>query len=103
MRCPNCNATLRQVRVVIAGAKQRATSYQCPKCDYFSFDAKSAQRVVVELSKTPLRMQQKIIKLSAGRLGMYFNKDIIRSLGMKAGEGIAISVPDEKHIVIEME
>jgi len=58
--------------------------------------------VIQELTKTPLRMHQKLIKLSADRLGIYLRKDIIQSLGLKAGEEIALSVPDEKHIVIEL-
>lgn len=102
MRCPNCHTALRKVLVAVAGAKQRATSFQCPKCDYFSFEQNSARRVVQELAKTPLRMRQKLIKLSADRLGIYLRRDIIRSLGLKAGAEIALSVPDEKHIVIEL-
>jgi antitoxin component of MazEF toxin-antitoxin module len=47
-------------------------------------------------------MKQKIVKLSGDRLGMYFNKHVVNSLDMKKGEDIYISVPDKKHIVIEV-
>ena len=46
------------------------------------------------------KISQKIIKLSKDRLGMYFNKNIVESLGLKSGEEIQISVPDKKHIML---
>lgn len=102
MKCPKCNAELRKVEVKIHGAESRAVSYQCPKCDYFEFEQKSAQKVIEELKDTPLKIKQKVIKLSSERLGIYFNSHIIRSLGIKKGEDIYISVPDKRHIVIEL-
>ena len=104
MRCPKCNSTLRKVNVDIEGAEQRAISYQCTKCDYFEFDGKSAAKVVQELKtkETPLKIKQKIIKLSQDRLGMYFNKNIVESLELKAGENIYISVPDKDHIILKI-
>lgn len=44
-----------------------------------------------------------MVKLSAERLGIYFNSHIIRSLGIKKGEDVYVSVPDKKHILIELE
>ena len=53
MKCPKCNATLRKVSVSVHGAKNKALSYQCSKCDYFEFESKSSKKVVEELRETP--------------------------------------------------
>ena len=37
------------------------------------------------------------------KLGIYFNNNVVRSLGLKKGEEIYISVPDRKHIVLELQ
>ncbi len=103
IKCPKCEAELRKVKVGIFGAKSKAISYQCPKCDYFEFEPKSAKKVIGELKGTTLSIQHKVIKLSKGRLGLYFNKDIIRCLKLKGGEQIEFSVPDKKHIVLTLE
>ncbi|MBI2108373.1 hypothetical protein HYX09_03945 [Candidatus Woesearchaeota archaeon] len=103
MRCPKCNANLKQVEVEVHGAKSRATSYQCVKCDYFEFEPTSSQKIIEELRESPLKIKQKVVKLSQDRLGIYFNSNIIRSLGIKKGEEIYVSVPDKKHILIELE
>ncbi len=104
MKCPNCNAPLRRVEVNIEGAQNKAMSYQCSKCDYFSFEEKSAVKVITELKnkETPLRLKQKVIKLSGGRLGVYFNKHVVESLNLKAGEEIQVYVPDKNHIVFRL-
>lgn len=102
MKCPKCKANLRKIEVNVAGAKSKAISYQCSKCDYFEFEPKSSKRVVEELRETPLKIKQKIVKLSKDRLGIYFNSNIIRSLNLKKGEEINVSVPDKNHIVLEV-
>ncbi len=102
MKCPKCKTTLREVKVSVAGAQSKAVSYQCPECDYYEFEPQSARRIVEELRDSPLKIEQKIVKLSAGRLGMYFNKNIVDSLNLKKGEVVSVSVPDKKHIVIEL-
>ena len=102
MRCPKCNANLKKVQVKVHGASNKAVSYQCPKCDYFEFEPESSRKVVEELRETPLKIKQKIVKLSQDRLGMYFNNHIVRSLNLKKGEDIYASVPDKKHIVLEL-
>lgn len=104
MRCPKCNSNLKKVEVSIEGAEQKAISYQCGKCDYFEFEEKSAAKVVRELKykETPLKIKQRIIKLSQDRLGMYFNRNIIESLGLKAGEEVYVSVPDKDHIILKI-
>jgi len=102
MRCPNCSSELRKVSVSVHGAVQKATSYQCTNCDYFEFEQQSSQKVLAELRETPLKMKQKIVKLSGERLGIYLNNHVVNSLNLKKGEEIFVSVPDKKHIVLEV-
>ena len=104
MRCPKCSSNLRRVEISVEGAEQKAISYQCTKCEYVEFEEKSAAKVVKELKakETPLRIRQKIIKLSQDRLGMYFNKNIVESLDLKAGEEVQVSVPDKDHIILKI-
>lgn len=100
--CPKCEANLKKVEVKVAGAKTKAISYQCPNCDYFSFEPTSSRKVVEELRDTPLKIKQKIVKLSHDRLGMYINKDVARCLNLKGGEEVYVSVPDKKHLVVSL-
>lgn len=102
MRCPKCNSNLRKVEVSVQGAKNKVISYQCHKCDYFEFEPVSSKKVVEELRETPLKIKQKIVKLSQDRLGIYFNSHVARSLNLKKGENIYVSVPDKKHILLEL-
>jgi len=101
MNCPKCGSKLKEAKVKVEGAVKKVTSLQCPKCDYFSFEEKSAKEVIEEL-KSPLTIKQKIIKLSQDRLGLYFNKDIIRSLNLKSGEEVYLAIPDKKHILVRL-
>ena len=101
-KCPRCNSILKIVEVRVDGADSKVTSYQCPKCDYFEFEPESSKKVVEELRETPLKIKQKIVKLSQDRLGMYFNNHIVRSLNLRKGEDIYASVPDKKHILLEI-
>lgn len=103
MKCQKCNSELRKVEVKVQGAKSKAISYQCPNCDYFEFESISSQKVIQELRETPLKIKQKIVKLSQERLGIYFNSNVVRSLKLKKGEEIFVSVPDEKHILLELQ
>lgn len=102
MKCPKCNSNLRKVEVKVHGAKNKAISYQCPNCDYFEFEPMSSKKVIEELRETPLKIKQRIVKLSQDRLGIYFNANVVRSLDIKKGEEIFVSVPDKKHIVLEL-
>lgn len=105
MKCPNCNQKLEKVEVKIEDAKSPAISYQCSGCDYYSFEPETTMKVINEIKakESPLKMKQKIIKLSKDRLGMYFNQDIVNSLNLKSGEDIFISVPEKNKIVLEVE
>lgn len=102
MQCPHCNSSLQKVEVKVQEAATKAVSYQCSQCDYFEFEPLSSQKVIAELRETPLKIKQKVVKLSQDRLGIYFNNNIIRSLGIKGGEEIYLSIPDKKHIVVEL-
>ncbi len=90
--------------VEIEGAENKAVSYQCD-CGYVEFEKESVIKVVKELKlkESPLKIKQKIVKLSGNRLGFYFNQHIVRSLNLKAGEEVYLSVPDKKHIVLKLE
>ncbi len=101
-KCPKCNLNLKKIEVKVHGATNKATSYQCSKCDYFEFEPMSSKKVVEELRETPLKIKQKVVKLSHDRLGIYFNNNVVRSLGIKSGEEIYISVPDKNHIMLEL-
>ena len=104
-KCPKCNSKLKKVKVKIQDAEEPVTSYQCAKCDYFEFDTKSMSKAIqtIKVKETPLLIKQKVIKLSKDRLGMYFNRDIARSLELKAGNDVYVSVPDKEHILIRVE
>lgn len=102
LRCPKCDSSLKKVEVSVHGAKQKAISYQCPKCNYFEFEPVSSKKVVEELRESPLKIKQRIVKLSQDRLGIYFSNHIVRSLNLKKGEEIYASVPDKRHIVLEI-
>ncbi len=104
MKCPNCNTELRKVEVEIEDIKTPAISFQCPGCDYYSFEPESTMEIINELKEkeTPLKIKQKIIKLSQDRLGMYFNKDIIKSLKLESGKEILVSVPEKNKIILQV-
>lgn len=102
--CPNCKSKLNKVNVEIEDAETKAISFQCPDCDFFTFEPESTLKIIKEIKtkESPLRIKQKIIKLSKDRLGIYFNKDIIKSLNLKSGEDILVSVPDKKKVILEI-
>jgi peptide subunit release factor 1 (eRF1) len=104
MKCPDCGEKLKKIKVEIEDAETPATSYQCPKCDYYSFEPESTMKIIKEIKEkeSPLKIKQKIIKLSKDRLGMYFNQDIVKSLNLKSGEEILVSVPNKKKIILDI-
>ncbi len=104
MKCPKCGKRLDRIEVEVEGAHSKAVSYQCDNCGFVEFEKKSASKVLKELKirESPLKIKQKIVKLSGNRLGFYFNQNVVRSLKLKAGESVYISVPDKKHIVLKI-
>ena len=105
MRCPECNKNVKKVDVKVEGAENKVQSYQCTSCNYVDFEPESSKKVIAELKakETPLKIKQKIVKLSANRLGIYLNKHVVESLALKPGKEIAVSVPDKKHILLNIE
>ena len=101
IHCQKCGAKLRVVKVSTWGAKQKVISYQCSKCDYFSFDPSTAKKVVDELKENALKIKQKVIKLSKDRLGIYLNKHIVESLNIQNGESVYLSVPEKRKVLLE--
>ena len=104
MECPKCNSKMKKVKVKIQDADSPVTSYQCAECGYFDFEDKSINKAIDEIKakEAPLTIKQKVIKLSHDRLGLYFNRDIARSLNLRAGEDIYVSVPDKNHMLIKV-
>jgi len=103
MKCSKCNVDMKHVFVSVKGSVNKVRSFQCPQCDYFEFEPISSQKVVQELRESPLKIKQKIIKLSQDRLGIYLSTHIVNSLNLKKGDEISLSVPDKKHIILEVE
>ncbi|MBU1203855.1 MAG: hypothetical protein KKG60_02175 [Nanoarchaeota archaeon] len=104
MICPKCKKVMEKVKVKIQDANSPVTSYQCGKCGYFDFEEKSIKKAINEIreKETLLRIKQKIVKLSHNRLGMYFNRDVARCLGLNSGREIYVSVPDKHHILVDI-
>ena len=105
MECLKGHGIMKKVKVKIQDANTSVISYQCRKCGYFDFEDTSMNKAIEEIKRkeAPLRIKQKIIKLSHNRLGMYLNRDVARSLDLKGGEDIFVSVPDKNHMVITVE
>ena len=104
-KCPKCNSRMKLVKVNIQDAKTPVISYQCSNCGYFDFEDKSMSKAINEIKtkEAVLQIKQKIIKLSHNRLGMYINRDVARTLNLKGGEEVYVSVPDKKHVVLSFE
>jgi len=102
--CPKCNSELKKIEVDIEDAETPAISYQCSKCDYYSFEPQSTMKIIKELKEkeSPLKIKQKIIKLSQDRLGMYFSKDVIESLNLQSGKEVFVSIPNKNKIVLDV-
>jgi Zn ribbon nucleic-acid-binding protein len=103
-KCPKCGASMKSIAVKIQDADSPVKSYQCGKCGHFDFEARSIRKAISEISakETALTIRQKVIRLSQGRLGMYLNRDVARSLNLKGGEEVYISVPDKKHFIVSV-
>ena len=62
--CPNCKSELKKVKIKIEDAETKAISYQCPNCDYFTFEPETTLKIIKEIKEkeSPLKIRQKIIK-----------------------------------------
>ncbi len=105
MKCPRDHSVLKEVKVRIQDAQSPVTSHQCLVCGYFDFEQKSITHAIDEIreKEAHLKIKQKIIKLSHDRLGMYINRDVARSLNLKGGEEVYVSVPEKNRMMIEVE
>lgn len=105
MKCPHDHSDLKEVNVKIQDAKSPVISYQCRTCGYFDFEQKSITKAIDEIreKEAHLKIKQKIIKLSHDRLGMYINRDVARSLNLKGGEEVYVSVPEKNRMMVEVE
>ena len=100
--CPKCHKPLTKVNVKVEMATSRSLTYQCGPCEYVWFDPISAKKVIEEIRAHDLKIKQKVIKLSADRLGIYFNSHIVRRLNLKKGEDGYVSGPDKNHMLIDV-
>lgn len=102
--CPKCNSRMKTVKVSIQDADSPVTSYQCDNCGYFDFEKISITNAIEEIKakESLLSIKQRIIRLSKDRLGMYINRDVARSLNLKGGEEIYVSIPDKNHLLVNI-
>ncbi len=98
INCPNCHVEAKPVELVI----EEAVRYQCGTCEYSKLEPVMSRTATPPISSSPLQLKQKITTLSQGRLGLYLNQDVVRSLGLKAGQEVFLSVPDGKKIILEL-
>jgi hypothetical protein len=102
MKCPKCKSNMELIEVSVEGATKKVKSYQCD-CGYFEFDKKTGKEVIKEIEeKNPLKIKHRFIKISHDRIGNYWNENVIKATGIKAGGDFLVSVPDKKHILISL-
>ena len=103
MKCPKCSHEMTKLHQTEEDKQQKVTSHHCMRCEHIEFERVYPELEIMEdVEKHTLEIKQNIVKLSHNRLGMYFNKNIIQSLGLKAGEEVLVSVPEKKRIVIKL-
>ena len=91
MKCTDCKKEMEKRYIELDSSLKVVLNY-CKKC-----------RKVVMGEEPPLKIKQNLIKLSKGRIGMYFNQNIVRSLGLKPSSSVLISVPDKKKLIVEIQ
>ncbi|MEK6963740.1 MAG: hypothetical protein AABX70_04890 [Nanoarchaeota archaeon] len=97
-KCPNCHVEVHIAERII----EEAVRYQCGSCEYSKLEPAASRTATPPILTSPLQLKQKITTLSQGRLGLYLNQDVVRSLGLKAGQEVFVSVPDSKTVVIKL-
>ncbi len=113
--CPNCHVEVKPTERII----EEAVRYQCGSCEYSKLEPVLPQEAKLlgpqepsgscgsrtatpPILSSPLQLKQKITTLAQGRLGLYLSQDVVRSLGLKAGQEVFMSIPDEKKILINI-
>jgi hypothetical protein len=99
MKCPDCGKVMRKVMVKIEDADSLVATHQCA-CGNFCFEDDSIRQALKEINH--LKIRQRVVKISKNRLGMYFNRDVVRCLGLEGGEDIYVSMPAKNKVLIEM-
>jgi YgiT-type zinc finger domain-containing protein len=76
---------------------------RCSKCGDVAYDLKSCGIIERQLERLPMTgYEVSISKLGAGKLGIYFTKDLMRVMDLKPG-GKAIVTPITRHkMVVEV-
>ena len=59
MKCPQCDSLLKQRKVEVEGARQKALSYQCSnkRCLYTTFERESSKKIIAELKAKELQLK----------------------------------------------
>ena len=91
MKCTDCKKQMGKKEITLDPSIPKAILYYCKTCNKVQLG-----------EEPPLKIKQNIIKLSKDRLGMYFNQNIVRSLNLKPGNEVLVSVPDKKKLIIEI-
>ncbi len=77
-KCAECGREMEKASVSVENAEASVWSFQCIACGHIEFEPETAKEVISELRSREegpaLEMEQKIVKLSHGRLGIYFNR-----------------------------
>ena len=97
-KCPNCHLELKPAEVLV----EETVKYECEKCAYAHHEPKESRKEMATKGLSPLTLRQKITTLAQGRLGLYLSQDVVRSLKLKAGQEVHVSVPDEKTLMIKL-
>ncbi len=98
INCPNCQIEIKPAERII----EEAVRYQCGTCEYSKLEPVISRTATPPILSSPLQLKQKITTLAQGRLGLYLSQDVVRSLGLKAGQEIYVRVPDGKTVVIKL-
>ena len=108
-KCEDCGREMQEMEVKVEGAEAEAKGWKC-ECGNIAFDEESGMKVVEELERKEvltdlptLSLEQKIIKLSKGRLGMYLPKDVVRCAEIQPGKKVFVSLLDKKKILLTVE
>ena len=110
MNCEKCDGSLKKFKVEVEDSDLSSEGFECVKCGELFFNKEKGKEIVADLKRKEmleelpvLSIKQKIIKLSKDRIGFYFNKDIVRCAGLKAGEPVEVRLLDKKRILVEVE
>ncbi len=109
-KCRVCGGELKELEVRVEGSDITSKGWKCKICGHYVFDEEGGRTIVDDLEtseaieKLPaLNIEQRIIKLSKDRLGMYLPKDVVRCTGIEKGKRVYISVLDKKKLLLTVD